>query len=603
MIHLKSVFSFVAVLTTLGAIVLLCAFKVSAPDFWWHVKAGEVMWESLSLIHIDPFSYPRAGEEYLATHEWLAQLIIAGVFNIGGSTGAIALRTIAMVLLSLLFFFLGKKHIVLSSILSIWSTSFLIMFLRVRPQLFTFVFFLSFLTCLFVLLDRPKLKKWIIPLLILLEILWVNMHGGAALLGPILFGAFALQQIWSTGRIPQWILCTFLGLIFSFFVSPTPFENITYVTNLFTDQTVQFIREWQPRVIEGYVKNYSLLWILAIGTLLYTKRKCIFSALILLGIGYLSLRAIRHEPLFIMAAVGLILYQVSSSKITLPLKRLYIPINIVISIVIIWFAYQNYMVLTQRHYLRGYGSFEPIKDSYEFIEKENLTGNMFNTYGDGSYLLYRGYPDRKNFVDGRNIDHGFSFMQKLFRAAQDANTWDVLDDTYNFSYAVVGYESILAIGDLPYSAHLNRSPNWSLVYIDDFSAVYVKNIEANKEVIKKYAYTLLTPEILEYMQVSYDMEEELLHVTREDLVGIKGLRALSKIYLAQGKYDEVHNIVLEMFRRIPENFEAYEILGQVSIKEEKWEQAYNAYVKAAHLGSYVGVELNKELLKKLRDKY
>ena len=49
----------------------VCAFKAVDFDFWWHIKAGEILWRTKSLIRIDPFACTRAGMPYLSTHEAL----------------------------------------------------------------------------------------------------------------------------------------------------------------------------------------------------------------------------------------------------------------------------------------------------------------------------------------------------------------------------------------------------------------------------------------------------------------------------------------------------------------------------------------------------
>ena len=40
----------------------------------------------------------------------------------------------------------------------------------------------------------------------------------------------------------------------------------------------------------------------------------------------------------------------------------------------------------------------------DFIEKNHLSGNMFNEYGYGGYVTWRLYPWKKTFIDSRSLN-------------------------------------------------------------------------------------------------------------------------------------------------------------------------------------------------------
>ena len=89
----------------------LCAVKVLDRDFWWHIKAGQIMLQTCSLIHIEPFAYTRAGQPYLATHEWLAQIIFYLVYHFTGATGIILMRSALVTLTAFLLLSLDWKAV------------------------------------------------------------------------------------------------------------------------------------------------------------------------------------------------------------------------------------------------------------------------------------------------------------------------------------------------------------------------------------------------------------------------------------------------------------------------------------------------------------
>ena len=89
----------------------------------------------------------------------------------------------------------------------------------------------------------------------------------------------------------------------------------------------------------------------------------------------------------------------------------------------------------------------------------------------GGYLIYRGYPDRKVFVDGRNVDYGMDFLTRTYAAGVNPDRWKELAERYHVDYALVDYDAIQEKDRLPYSVILDRNADWPLVYIDDWVAI------------------------------------------------------------------------------------------------------------------------------------
>src|ERR1700730_6726347 len=66
----------------------ITARNVVDPDIWWHLKTGEWIAQHRAVPHVDPFSYTRAGERWIA-HEWLSELVIYWLYRIAGAGGLI----------------------------------------------------------------------------------------------------------------------------------------------------------------------------------------------------------------------------------------------------------------------------------------------------------------------------------------------------------------------------------------------------------------------------------------------------------------------------------------------------------------------------------
>lgn len=620
-----------SILFLLGITAYVCAFKVSDLDFWWHVKAGEIMLQTRSLISVEPFAYTRIGAPYLARHEWLAQIFLALIFHIGGSWGVILFRMFIAAMVALVLLLIDRRSIGMNALLIALAIPLALPGFRERPQLFTLLFFTVFLVMLMRWMDRgPPRREGIFllygegVLLLCMQILWVNTHGAAALLGLVLFLCFVVQEAvegflhegGAALRRSAFLWLGGLGAVsIALLLSPNGVENIHYLSSLLSDRTTQFIREWQPRVFLEYLKDFWWLWGAVIASVACTRRKIVFSILTLLFMGYLSREAIRHEVLFVITAIAVILYQLKwnewwkkllqkvESNVRLTMTLL-IPLLIVCTL-IIWHAHVRAQDFAYVHHLRGLGTFEPLAGAYDFLEKNGVGGSMFNTYGDGGYLLYRGYPNRKIFIDGRNVDYGLAFLARTFDAAMNEERWKELEQEFNFTYAVIGYDAILPPeGPLPYTAHLDKDPRWHLVYLDDWAAIYVKDVLENQKVIAEHGYTLLTPGGFAFGSVLRDvkqaqlpeLEKELQRLIQNDPRGIKGLLLLARLYLFSAYHADAIALANEAKRRSPHDFEPYYVLAMVAAKRGDWETSAQFFDEAIKCGQYGDLEIDMKTL-------
>jgi len=56
---------------------------IADPDFWWHLRTGQVIFETRAIPHADPFSFTNQGKTWVA-HEWLSEILLYGIYRIGG---------------------------------------------------------------------------------------------------------------------------------------------------------------------------------------------------------------------------------------------------------------------------------------------------------------------------------------------------------------------------------------------------------------------------------------------------------------------------------------------------------------------------------------
>jgi len=111
-------------------------------------------------------------------------------------------------------------------------------------------------------------------------------------------------------------------------------------------------------------------------------------------------------------------------------------------------------------------------EAAEFIRKEHLPPNLYNTYDWGGYLMWTLYPDYQVFWDGRS-DSREMFAQGLdvMRGAPD---WQAILDRFQIR-TIVSKACMVSNGRrYPILDLLKESPTWALVFADESSLVLVR---------------------------------------------------------------------------------------------------------------------------------
>lgn len=596
-----------AVFVTL-LLIRLAVFKVGDLDVWWHLKAGQIMLETGSLIRIDPFAWTREGLPYLATHEWLAQIILALTHHIGGFGGLIALRTVLFLATLLPLSLLIRRHHWFFTLFLIPAGIGVIPGFLDRPQMFTYLLFSWSLFLAFRFLDTDPAdtrRRWRTACIALaLQVLWVNLHGGAGVIGMLVYGIALIADVvrmFRAGereaiehRVPRFHVPFAVLLGLTLLASPDTYHNITYILSLLSDKTVGFIGEWQPRALPEYLTMFGLWWVVAIASIASGRRHVVFSVLVLCVTGTLSRSAIRHETLFALTAAAITLYQLSRTTkpdallTSLAARRWPVPVIMLVALGIGMFCVQrSYAGFTYRFGWQGTGVRERLAGAYDFIEQHNLTGPAFNSYDAGNYLLYRGYPERKVFVDGRNVDYGYDFLLAAFKAGQSTDAWQALDEKYDFTHAVIDYAILDKTYPLPYVSVLEQDPDWALVYVDDHAAVYVKNVLQNGTLVSS-RYSLLSPAYLTSSSPAVPrenlpvFEQELTRAVDARPQDIRARLALARLYGEYGFTDDAVAIARTAIGQEPASADAHLLLGTLLLEQDKEEAAF-AFARALSL--------------------
>jgi tetratricopeptide (TPR) repeat protein len=351
----------------------------------------------------------------------------------------------------------------------------------------------------------------------------------------------------------------------------------------------------------------GIFWVTAFVSLWSGRRNVLFSVLTLLGIGYLSRTAQRHEILFIITGLTLTIYQLRYSAQWnafleyLQTKRALFPIVSIVAIFCIGFyTHVRAYDINRNDNLYGFGVFEPLRGASEYIHSEHLSGNMFNNYNAGGELLFR---DHSVFLDGRNLDYGYDYMLRAINAGVDPDTWNGLEKEYNFTHAVIYYNLQAQMDPLPYTDLLDADPQWKLVYLDDWAAVYRKISEGR-------AISTVTPKSLEnqdippemHQQYFQKMQSELNDMIRVRPDAVKARIYLAKLYTAIQAYSEAEVLLNDALSVQPNNFKIYLGLMKLRMEQGRWDDALVYVKKAKRKAGFSGLSINEDVINQIRSR-
>lgn len=178
----------------LAVLFAYAAGPVTTNDLFWHVKTGEVLWQSGGAFpSVDPFSYT-ASERPWFLHEWLTQVVFYGVAQLGDLYALRILTGLLAVAIALAVYRFWRRELGTATWALLGIGVFLVLGanrLQTRPTLFTIL-------CTILLvhtLTRDGARwSWRGAIgIVLLTLYWVNLHSVGLLAVP-LYGAFVAGE-------------------------------------------------------------------------------------------------------------------------------------------------------------------------------------------------------------------------------------------------------------------------------------------------------------------------------------------------------------------------------------------------------------------------
>lgn len=464
-------------------------------DTFWHLKSGELMWQTGRVLRADPFSHTVEGQAWI-DHGWLVQVALWPIYRAAGLPG-LALLLAALVTLAFVLVYrqgASRPGDVVAAFVTLLAALASSVAWSVRPQIVTFLLaaVIAYLLAAYKRTGRAR-RLWPIPLLVLL---WVNCHGGFVvafilmacyLAGEIMNGLTRSKEQRQPGR-PGPIALAMAASLPMVLLNPNTVRLVPYAYQTVNIGPLQtFIQEWAaPDFHLLQLQPFIWLLLLALAALALARRQGDWTDLALIGVfGYMGLLAVRNVALFALVAAPVVARYATAaldelalsprlswlSTLTRPLPRR--PSRAIsllnLGLLVVALAAGGALVglrLVQMDEPDGWGPGLPVQAA-EYLQTHDLPGKMFNTYNWGGYFVWTLYPQQPVFVDGRTDLYAFH---------------GVLDDYVQVHLARAGWRDVLARYGIGYvvteeggllATVMDEAEDWQAVYRDGITVIYV----------------------------------------------------------------------------------------------------------------------------------
>jgi tetratricopeptide (TPR) repeat protein len=600
----------------------LLVHKIDLPfadDLARQIKNGQMVLSSPDILTKNVYSYTEP-EHPFVNHHWLSGVVFYLVQKAAGFGGLVIFNTIIMLTaFSILFLVVLKKAgFGLTALFSLPVIVILSYRSNLRPEMFSYLFIALYL---YILLDwekQPASKKifWLIPL----QLIWVNMHI-FFLIGLLLVAGFLLEKIIRSfippaGGSPNRpadkknlknsqlikklaILLVILAAVC--FINPNGAKGalVTYYQWQNYQGFPVNASELQP--IGKQLANYPLRDV--IPTQSFKPLALILALSFVFALRKKSTGSIRNWPIFyFLASVatvviaylilrGLILFSfifwlVTATNFSAAFERLKLWLKkkwphwekiigaagaIVFLILVLYLGALGAAgkILNLNYKEQGIGLMHEASSAATFFKTQGLKGPIFNNADIGSYLIYYLYPQEKVFIDNRFSDAYSSQIFETFIAmTEQENIWLAMQQKYDFNSIFFYYYNTNTDERIFLRKRMN-DPAWSLIYVDSYSVILIKNKPENQNIIRQFG--------INQQNVGEKLTSLLASNYINDQIGA------GDIFNIIGQEDLALDAYQQVVANWPDRSRVWLILGEVELQKNDSERAARAvdYIKTA----------------------
>jgi hypothetical protein len=446
--------------------------RIAEPDIWWHLRNAAYLFQHHSFPSVDTYSFGAAGSPWL-DHEWLSEIPFLLGFKAIGLRGMLAVYFAVLVLIYTGVYYRScRAGADCKSATVVTFLAILLGGVSIGPRLLLFGWLC--LVGLLLVLDRfQRTGKglWLLPPLFAL---WINLHGswvfGVVVLAVILASGLVegewglvVARRWTSGELKKLLLVLAASLA-ALFVNPFGYKLVLYPFDLLFRQpsNMKHIEEWQSVDFSTGNGKLALIVIFALlAAALFSGRRWRLDEVILVAFALWA--ALSHARLLFFA--GLILIPILAPRLKLfpPYQReLDKPwLNAGIMAAVVGWLIFSFPSLAK---LQQDVSEQFPTAALEFMQRQNITGRVFNSHMWGGYMEWN-TPEIKPFIDGRSDIFVYNgTFDDYVKAVMVQGPFEILNK-YRIDYVLLEPKQ-------PLEYLLKHSPAWHPIYSDKVAVLF-----------------------------------------------------------------------------------------------------------------------------------
>ena len=453
-----------------------------------HIVSGRIMLENRTIITTDIFSYTISGQPQ-TPYVWFSEILFGLADILMGLNGVVLLTAVVLATTFTVIYadILRKAPTPLFAagfaLLAALASS---LHWLARPHIFTLLFVALWAGRLNRVHHGEDVPTWQFPLIMFF---WANMHG-AFIAGFITWGAYItgwFLEKWFSAEKPLRATLNRLLLIggtsfLATLINPVGWHLWQTILGYVTDRyLVDLTIEYASPDFHSPISWAALLFI---GLALFIlsrgwKKSSLAEGSLMMGWAALGLFGVRNLPIFAIVAAPILASHVQAAASgNIRLLRLEARFQALEKSArgLLWPILTVALVCGL---LAGGIHLDPQRTGYRFrpdvfpvqavdwVESNPQSGNMFNEFGWGGYLIYRLWPDYKVFMDGQ-LFYGETITRHHQQILNAEPGWEDVVQQYDIRWMLVPV-------DKPIARFLLIHPGWKILYQDDTALIARKH--------------------------------------------------------------------------------------------------------------------------------
>lgn len=474
--------------------------NLTTADLGRHIVNGELLVNGLTdVLHRNFYSYTEPDHAF-TNHHWLTGVVFYYIHELFDFEG-----------LSILYMILvfGAVATVVSAsrrdrswtipvLVGLCVVQMISYRVEIRPEGFSYLFAALFYLILKKIKSYESNSKFLIGGLLLLQLIWVNLHI-LFFLGIAITGVFLVDALINRKENIKKFGLLVLGLTAISIVNPHHIKGLLAPLTIFNEygymvaenQPIWFMHERFGDSQLYHFEIFAVLALVLIGLMFKLGSWKRYFTEILLASAFLvlSVFAVRGIPLFALFFIPLCSAFLSDRIENLNFNTRQSLIKVLPFLGIGFSLLFLALPKTYASARKGYEAIGLIKDinfTGEFLRTQEIPGPIFNNYDVGGYLIYHLHDREKLFVDNRPEAYSVEFFDSIYKPIQqDEELWKEASNKYGFN-VICFFRHDNTPWAQPFLIRRTQDPEWVPIMVDQACIVFVRNRESNKKWIQQF---------------------------------------------------------------------------------------------------------------------